>query len=116
MFDAMGGGKMLTSTQMEEILLTPFLVARAEPRVGERIGIKYLGFRKARGGDEYRDFNVVVDRPSENPDWSSQPESADTEDQQADDAEAENQQADAEDERASDAEATDDGDDDGVPL
>lgn len=46
------------------VLLAEF--AKLKPRVGERIGLKYLGIHPDRG---YHRWKLVVDRPNEQPDF-----------------------------------------------
>lgn len=46
-------------------------LARAKPKPGERIGVKYLGKQHVEGGQDYVGYRVKVDRPlGEAFDWS----------------------------------------------
>jgi hypothetical protein len=52
-------------------------LARAKPKVGERIGIKYLGKRDRQSGQPYHDYKVEVDRPDGDVDWGKYGEGGD---------------------------------------
>lgn len=55
-------------------------MARAKPKPGEKIGIKYHGKISTNGGQDYVGYRVKVDRPAEPFDWSRLGSEPDVED------------------------------------